>query len=107
MEDVKDIIDRVTEYYATPIRLGSRCEANVFYRVEDLSADELEVIAEQLAERIINVCSPTLPQLLISLPGSFAGLARVLSKTLAPYGESLEVVNIEQLSPGQRQEHLA
>jgi hypothetical protein len=100
MEDVKDIIDRVTEYYATPIRLGSRCEANVFYRVEDLSSEELEVIAEQLAERIINVCSPTLPQLLISLPGSFAGLARVLSKTLAPYGESLEVVNIEQLSPG-------
>ena len=100
MEDLKEIIDRVTEHYSTPIRVGSRCEANVFYRVEDLSPDELEIIAEQLAERIINVCSPTMPQLLISLPGSFAGLASVLSKALAPNGESLEVVNVEQLSPG-------
>ena len=100
MEDLKDIIDRVPEHYANPIRVGSRCEANVFYRVEDLSPEELEVIAEHLSERIINVCSPTPPQLLISLPGSFAGLARVLSKALAPTGEALEVVNIEQLSPG-------
>lgn len=100
MEELREIIDRVTEYYETPIRVGSRCEANVFYRVEDLSSEELEVIGEQLAERILNSCSPNLPQLLISLPGSYAGLAKVLSKTLAPTGEPLEVVNVEQLAPG-------
>ncbi len=100
MEEIREIIDRVTEYYANPIRVGSRCEANAFYRVEDLSSEELEEIGLHISERIINVCSPTLPQLLLSLPGSFAGLARVLSKTLAPTGEALEVVNVEQLSPG-------
>lgn len=99
MEEIREIIERVTEYYDTPIRVGSRCEANVFYRVEDLSSEELEAIGDQLAERILNVCSPNLPQLLLSLPGSYAGLARVLSKTLARVGDSLEVVNVEQLSP--------
>src|SRR5262249_7237749 len=100
MEEIREIIDRVTEYYTTPIRVGSRCEANAFYRVEDLATDELEMIGEYLSERIINVCSPNMPQLLLSLPGSFAGLARVLSKTLSPTGEALEVVNVEQLAPG-------
>lgn len=98
MDEIKEIIERITEYYESPIRVGSRCEAHVFYRIEDLSEEDLEEVAEVIAERILNVCSPSIPQALISMPGSYAGLARVLSKLLAE--EPLEVVNVEQLTPG-------
>jgi hypothetical protein len=62
MEEIREIIDRVTEYYANPIRVGRVCEASVFYRVEDLSEEELESIGTALSERIVNVCSPNLPK---------------------------------------------
>lgn len=97
---IREILDRITEHYDVPIRVGSRCEANVFYRVEDLSSEELELVAQYVAERVLKVCHPALPQILISLPGSFTGLARLLARELAPAGEALEVVNIEQLNPG-------
>jgi orotate phosphoribosyltransferase len=98
MDEIREIIEGITEYYEHPIRVGSRCEANVFYRIEDLSEEDLEVIAEVIAERIVNVCSPYMPQALISMPGSYAGLARVLSRRLGD--EPLEVVNVEQLTAG-------
>lgn len=98
MDRIHEIIERITERYAVPIRVGSRCEANTYYRVEDLSTDDLEEIARAIAERITKVCYPLLPQVILSLPGSYIGLARMLSRELAPAGEALEVINVEQLS---------
>lgn len=105
MEKIRNIIDRITEHYEFPIRLGSRCEANVYYRVEDLSTEDLDTIGAYLADRILNVCQPAHPQFLLSLPGSFAGLARVLSRELASGDESLEVINVDQLNSGNGRSH--
>jgi hypothetical protein len=98
MNDPKDIIEHVTEHYENPIRVGSRCEANTFYRIEDLTSEELEVIGAFLVERIENVCSPNEIEVIISLPGSVAGIAKILSRELGKKGESLEVINIAQVS---------
>ncbi len=98
MDKIKQIFDSITEYYETPIRIGSRCESNVYYRVEDLSSDDIQTCAEYIADRIIKVCHPHLPELLINLPGSFTGLAYILSKELAPPGEELEVVSLDQVT---------
>ena len=100
MDDINTIIERITERYESPIRVGSRCEANVFYRIEDLRGRDLEIIGDYVADRVLKVCSPTLPQAIISLPGSLAGLATILSQSLAPAGEALDVVDVEQLRTG-------
>lgn len=97
MVDLREIFGTITEHYDVPVRVGSRCEANVYYRVEDLSARDLDSCAEYVAERITKVCQPTLPHLLVSLRGSYTGLAATLSKTLAPPGESLEVLEYDAL----------
>lgn len=83
-----------------PLRVGSRCEASCYYRVEDLGADDIQVCADYLAERVLKVCSPALPHFLVNLRGSFTGLAAVLAKELAPPGESLEVLEFSQLTSG-------
>lgn len=98
MDKLSSIIERITEVYASPVRVGSRCEANVFYRVEYLSQEEMDQLAEYIAERVMNVCSPNTPDILISLPGSFAGVAKTLARTLSSSSEPLEVVNAEQLN---------
>lgn len=98
MDKIQEIISGITELYEVPVRVGSRCEANVYYRVEDLTGDQLETIATFLAARIKNVCAPQVPQAILSMPGSYIGLARLLSRELARDGEALEVVSVEQLS---------
>lgn len=100
MDEIRQIFESITEYYENPIRIGSRCEGNVYYRVEDLTPDDIQICAEYVAERVIKVCNPNLPQIIINLPGSFSGLAAVLSRTLAPPGEELEVVNLDQVTGG-------
>lgn len=102
MERIREIIERISERYTVPIRVGSRCEAHTYYRVEDLTTEELEEIAAAIAERVTKVCYPLLPQVILSLPGSYIGLARLLAKELAPAGEALEVINVEQLSVNDR-----
>ena len=87
MDSIRVIMDAITERYDLPIRVGSRCEAQVFYRVEDLSSDDVEECARYIAERVVKVCAPNLPQILLNLPGSYTGLAEALSRELAPPGE--------------------
>lgn len=79
------------------MRLSNRCETNVFYRVEDLSPEDLDVCGDYLEKRIVNVCQPVLPQLIIRLPGCFTELPEVLSRKLAPPGEVIEVITIDDL----------
>lgn len=99
MEGINSIIEKITEHYASPIRVGSRCEANVFYRVEYLSQDDVEIVSSYITDRIEKVCAPTVPELIISLP-SFTSLAKTLARQLSPTAEPLEVVNAEQLNAG-------
>ncbi|MCB0336203.1 MAG: hypothetical protein KDD62_07850 [Bdellovibrionales bacterium] len=98
--DIREIFEKITEYYDVPLRLSSRCEAKVYYRVEDLTSDDIDVCSEYIAERITNVCQPSLPEVLINLHGNFTGLAATLARELAPRGESLEVVSLEQIEAG-------
>lgn len=100
MEKIHEIIAEITEKYETPIRLGSRCESKVFYRVEDLSDTDVLTCADYIAERIMNVCSPNLPQVLINLPGSETGLAEALSVQLAPQGEQLLIIQADSIKAG-------
>ena len=98
--EIKDIFEGITENYQVPLRLSSRCEASVYYRVEDLSSEEIDVCADYLAERVVNVCQPTLPELLINLRGNHTGLADTMAKALAPPGEQLEVLSLDQVEAG-------
>ena len=98
MENIREIMEKITETFELPIRVGSRCEANVFYRVEDLSSDDVEECARYIAERVVKVCYPNLPSVLLNLPGSYTGLAEALSKELAPPGEQLEVLQVEEFN---------
>jgi hypothetical protein len=97
VKDIKKIFERITEHYDVPIRLSNRCETHVFYRVEDLSVEDLEVCAEYIADRVLKVCSPVLPQKLIKLPGCFTELAEVLSHELAPKNETLDILTMDQI----------
>ena len=100
MNDLKEIFAAVTERYQMPVRIGSRCEASVFYRVEELSEPDLNTCANYVAERIVKVCSPAQPHVIIDMPGSFTGFAEVLSHVLAPAGETLEVLQLQQINGG-------
>ena len=100
VEEIREIFAKVTERYEAPVQIGSRCEANTFYRLEDLDPADLSICASYIAERIVNVCQANLPQILIDLPGSFTGLAAELAKELAPAGEELEVITYQKLQGG-------
>lgn len=97
---IREIFANITEYYDVPLRLSSRCEASVYYRVEDLSVDDIEYCAKYLGDRVVKVCQPTIPEILVSLRGNFTGLAATLSRELAPPGETLEVITLEQVEAG-------
>ncbi len=78
-----DIIKSITEYHHTPIRIGSRCESNTYYRVENLPESDVEICAEELSENILNIISPVTPDIIISLPGDYIGLASIIAKKLS------------------------
>lgn len=98
--DVVSIFKRITERYHDPIRLGSRCESQIFYRVEDLTHDELGYLGEALADRILEVCSPLEPAYLINLYGGFTNLAEILSYHLAHAGVTVEVIPLATVDAG-------
>lgn len=99
MREIQEIFEKITDRYEVPIRVGGRCEANVFYRVDCLAQDELELLAGYVADRIIKVCQPTLPQILINLPGGYTDFASCLASELAPHGEELELLDYADIDP--------
>jgi hypothetical protein len=96
--EIQEIIDKITEHYQTPIRLGSICEANVYYRLEDLSSDDLDLLAPYIADRVFKVCHPYLPQIIINMPGGYTGLSQYLARELSLDDDPLQVISVDQLS---------
>lgn len=99
-EQIREIFEAIAENSTTPLRLSKRCETNVYYHVEDLTVESIEICAAYISERVGNVCHPPIPDIIINLPGNYTGLAEVLSKELAAPGEQIEVVTLEQLDGG-------
>jgi hypothetical protein len=98
--EIREIFESITEHHTTPLRLSSKCETTVYYRVEDLTLQDIEICAEYIAERVFNVCHPQLPQILIHLPGSYTGLTETLSRALGAPDEPLDVMTYAQVEAG-------
>lgn len=98
--EIIDIFSSITERYEQPLRLSKSCQSNTYYRVEDLKEKELQLCAEYLQDRILKVCYPSLPAILVILKSNFTELAEKLALELAPPGESLEVVELEKIEAG-------
>lgn len=97
MSDIREIFEKITERYEIPIRLSNRCEASVYYRVEELTLQDLAICGQYVAQRVRKVCSPNHPEILIKLPGGFTELTDVLSKELGPPNEPLRVMTMEEV----------
>jgi len=96
--EIEEIFEKITERFQEPIQIGSRCQSCVFYRVEDLSRKDLEVLAEFLSQRIINICSPVYPKFLVELQGSISGLAKVLADELRAFVPDIAVLPYEKIA---------
>jgi len=81
--NAKEILDSITERREIPVRIGSHCESNIYYRIEDLSGGDIELCAKQLAEQILDVVSPAVPDVMLNLPGGYTGLAQELAKSMS------------------------
>ncbi len=77
-DEISDIFERITERFDEPIRIGTRCESTVYYRVEYLTDEDLDACAEYVAHRIKNVIAPQVPQLFLKLPGGYSFFAERL-----------------------------
>ena len=101
MEETREIIQQITETYEVPIRIGSRCESNTFYHVNELSSKDVEICGAYISKRVKAMCDPSSrPDVLIQLHGSLTGLANVLSKKLSRKGKEIEIINYDKLIPG-------
>lgn len=100
MEELREIFERVTEHYSTPVKIGSRCVSNIYYSIEDIVEDELARCADYLAERIFNTCSPEHPDLLVQMKGNRSGLCDALARALSFDAAPLEQISLEQLFSG-------
>lgn len=78
VEEVNSIIERITEHYDQPVPIGGRCESNIFYRIEDLTEEDLNACAEYVAYRIDNIIAPQEPQLFLKMPGGYSFFAERL-----------------------------
>ena len=103
MDDIREIFEKITEHHSMPLRIGSRCESQVYYRVEDLLWDDLEKCAEYLTDRIDKVGSPNRPTILIDLHGGYTGIAAILAEKLSEFGEPVKVLRYEELEKLDRQ----
>ena len=77
-DDLEMILDRITDRFEKPVPIGGRCESKVYYRVEDLTDDELNTCAGYVANRIKNVLAPLRPQFFLKLPGGYTFFAERL-----------------------------
>ena len=97
---LREIFDSITEHYDSPLRLGSRCESNYYYRVEDLRYEDLQVCSEFLRDRVLNIGDIELPQYVITLPGSFTGLSEILCKEFIDDGADCQLVDFRDIGKG-------
>lgn len=82
-EEISKIFSRITEEFEEPVAIGSRCESNIYYRVEAMSEEDLNLCAQYVAERIVSICSPSYPKLILKLPGGYSFFAERLAAVLS------------------------
>ena len=93
IENINEIFDKITEQYQEPTRIGSNVESATFYRVEDLSDDDLRTCAEYVAHRLHDMVTPQKPKLFLKLPGGYTFFAEQLT---AIYSELYGEIPLEQ-----------
>ncbi len=96
LDDVEDIFEKITEEFEEPIPIGGRCESNVYYRVESLTEEDLNICAEYVASRLHNVLAPQTPQLFLKLPGGFSFFAERLSAVYSELFNKGQEIPVEQ-----------
>ena len=74
-----EIYSRIEERYSEPVPIGGRCESFVYYRVEDLTEEDLLSSAEYVASRVKNVLAPSKLDVIMKLPGGYTFFAERLS----------------------------
>jgi hypoxanthine-guanine phosphoribosyltransferase len=96
IDDINDIFARVTERYSNPIPIGGRCESQVYYRVADLTEEELNTCAEYVARRIKDLLAPQHPQVFLRLPGGFTFFAERLAAMYSELNPKAGEIPVEQ-----------
>lgn len=96
IDDISEILERITETYSTPVPIGGRCESNVYYRTEDLSDNDLNACAEYVAHRIRNVLMPQEPHVFLKLPGGYSFFAERLSAIFSEITKDHVEIPLEQ-----------
>lgn len=95
-DDVSEIFEKITEEFDEPVRIGSRCESSVYYRVEDLSDEDLNKCARYVARRILDLGSNQFPELILKLPGGYSFFAERLAVVLSEMSPGHREVPLEQ-----------
>mgnify|MGYP000653058217 CR=1 FL=1 len=95
-EEIGELFSKITEEFEEPVRIGSRCESQVYYRVEDLSDEDLNVCARYVGERILEVGNNQFPDLILKLPGGFSFFAERLAVVFSELNPSGKEVPLEQ-----------
>jgi hypothetical protein len=96
VETISEIFERITERFEEPVPIGSRCESTVYYRVEDLTDEELDACAQYVASRIRNVVAPQTPQLFLKLAGGYSFFAERLCAMYQELFPSAVEIPLEQ-----------
>ena len=96
LEEVNDIFSKITEEFDEPVRIGSRCESNIYYRVEDLEDEDLNICARYVAQRILELSNQQFPELILKLPGGYSFFAERLSVVFAEFRPNRKEVPLEQ-----------
>lgn len=97
MSIFKELFEKITERFSSPIKLSQNCESHTFYRVEDLGADDIDYCAQYLASRILDSGEP---DILIEMPGSTLNLAEALSEHLSIDIEKPLVHTLDEFNQG-------
>ncbi len=96
VEEIAEIFENITETFQDPVPIGTRCESNIYYRVEDLRDEDLNICAEYVADRIESVLYPNVPDLFLKLPGGFSFFAERLSAVYAERIQGGREIPLEQ-----------
>jgi hypothetical protein len=95
---INEIFARITEEHDLPVPIGGRCESRTYYRVENLTEDDLNDCAIYIAERLESVISPAIPELFIKLPGGYTFFAERLSAVYAEITGLPDNIPLEQFT---------
>lgn len=103
MDNIENLIEKITEHYESPIQIGSRCLANTYYRVEDLDRKDISLIARQIINRFEDVCAPQYADLIIKMPGTITPLAEKISEEMSDAGmlhgdfQKIQIIEYSQI----------